>query len=111
MLSAGTYFTADPIAQRKASWYMPFNASPGSEAAWMADDWALFRLVAATDCSPQQIDEYIKRLSAPGEVASAQRVRLCRHVEARCHPTSTLVFTDGGGGVGSSSLTDTLRVP
>jgi len=45
---------------------MPFVMLPGSEEALMANDWALFKLLAGQNANKEQVDEYIERLSQPG---------------------------------------------
>jgi hypothetical protein len=65
---AGTYFTAQPLEQRAASWYMPLFLLPGSEDAVKANDWALLRLWLGKDGSSEQVDAWIERLAQPGEI-------------------------------------------
>lgn len=66
LCTTGTYFTAQPLEQRAASWYIPFVMMPGSEEALMANDWALFKLLMGQNAKQDQVDEVIERLSQPG---------------------------------------------
>lgn len=65
----GTYFTAQPLEQRAASWYMPLFLLPGSEDAVKANDWALLRLWLGKDGSSEQVDAWIERLAQPGKIS------------------------------------------
>ena len=65
---AGTYFTAQPLEQRAASWYVPLFLLPGSEDAMMANDWALWKLWLAKHggASNEQLAAWIAQMSEPG---------------------------------------------
>eukprot|EP00879_Flechtneria_rotunda_P002448 GHRR01002645.1.p1 GENE.GHRR01002645.1~~GHRR01002645.1.p1 ORF type:complete len:200 (+),score=71.56 GHRR01002645.1:359-958(+) len=65
----GGIFAADP-RQRELSWYILFFQLPQAEECLMADNWALFRELTGKNANPQQVDEYVKRMSDPGALTA-----------------------------------------
>ncbi|MGH8885748.1 MAG: alpha/beta fold hydrolase [Egibacteraceae bacterium] len=61
-------FFADPIGQRRLSWYILFFLFPGvAEEALLRDDWALFRTFVRGE---GDFDRYLRDLERPGALTA-----------------------------------------
>eukprot|EP00884_Botryococcus_braunii_P020820 jgi/Botrbrau1/7421/Bobra.0112s0020.1 len=74
VMSTGNFgcFFAGPAGdrQRQASWYMLAFMRPEAEKCLSADNWAAFRRFLG-HCKPDQLEEYVHRLSKPGALTAS----------------------------------------
>ena len=70
-MTAGSYFSAGGIDQKKASWYMLLFVQEGTaEKLLQADDWRLMKAITSPGVSDAAHQEYVKHLSRPGRLTA-----------------------------------------